>query len=248
MPDLPELSADKKNELAAMWDTWLYAIGLTEDKLASYDRELNEASVLAKTPATEAIAFATRGARTEIDPKLTQSVELAEDWFRCHIFEYWTRFRSSALGHETYVGWLDVLKQQASDKVESLWKGRSEATDKWFQNVCRPQVQKALTTIEGQAIKMSLDLKLERARLTATLNRRFEPTVEDIKAALEKRDRKGAVEIWQKIRRRHGSPSTKKALYEKAGQDKADYYRWERGELADGCQADLDIRSALLAA
>jgi hypothetical protein len=43
-----------------------------------------------------------------------------------------------------------------------------------------------------------------------------------------------------------GLKRTKVMLYKEASQDKAEYYRWERGELPDGSQADLDIRQVLL--
>ena len=68
----------------------------------------------------------------------------------------------------------------------------------------------------------------------------------DIIAALDRGDRKCAVELWQKRQRSAGLPFTKAFLYEDAAQDKADYYRWARGKKADGSQAERDIRGVLL--
>ena len=59
-------------------------------------------------------------------------------------------------------------------------------------------------------------------------------------------DRKHAVELWQKRQTSAGLPATKAFLYKEAAQDKADYYRWEKGQKADSSQAQRDIRRVLL--
>jgi hypothetical protein len=72
------------------------------------------------------------------------------------------------------------------------------------------------------------------------------PTTSEIDVALDKGERLVAVLLWQQARRTKNLRSSKKALYEEASQDKAEYYRWERGELPDGSRADRDIRRVLL--
>ena len=72
------------------------------------------------------------------------------------------------------------------------------------------------------------------------------PTANDIQAALTEGKRKHAAELWQKLRTSVGLHATKRYLYTTAAQDRAEYYRWERGELPDGSQADRDIRKVLL--
>jgi predicted DNA-binding transcriptional regulator AlpA len=91
----------------------------------------------------------------------------------------------------------------------------------------------------------------EQARRLADVNKtagsaaRRGPAANDLNAA-RRADRKHAVELWQKPRRSAGLPATKCYLYASAAQDKAEYYRWERGELPNGSRADQDIRKALL--
>jgi hypothetical protein len=67
-------------------------------------------------------------------------------------------------------------------------------------------------------------------------------TVNELKlelASLEE-NRKTAAKRWCE---KHGR---KKAdLYRQAGVDKADYYRWERGELPDGNAQDTNLRRVL---
>jgi hypothetical protein len=70
----------------------------------------------------------------------------------------------------------------------------------------------------------------------------------NLEIALRNGKRKEASEIWMAARKVQNLPATKAALYDEACQDKAEYYRWERGELKEGSQADIDIRKALLAA
>ena len=68
----------------------------------------------------------------------------------------------------------------------------------------------------------------------------------DIIAALDRGDRKCAVELWQKRQKSAGLPDTKAFLYKEAAQDKADYYRWEKGQKAASSQAERGIRRVLL--
>jgi hypothetical protein len=72
------------------------------------------------------------------------------------------------------------------------------------------------------------------------------PTTPEIKVAFDKGGRLAAVLLWQQARRAKNLRASKKALYEEASQDKAEYYRWERGELPAGSRADRDIRKVLL--
>jgi hypothetical protein len=66
-----------------------------------------------------------------------------------------------------------------------------------------------------------------------------------IEKTLSLGQRKEAVRFWLMARGFRNLKDTKSALYEEAGQDKAEYYRWERGKLPDGSQADRDIRRVL---
>ncbi len=71
-------------------------------------------------------------------------------------------------------------------------------------------------------------------------------SVENIKRALQDGRRKDAALHWLAIRRSQSLRATKSAIYEGACQDKAEYYRWERGELPRDSRAARDIESVLL--
>ena len=61
-------------------------------------------------------------------------------------------------------------------------------------------------------------------------------------------NRKAAVQLWQDAQIQCGKSNTKVALYTKAKVDKAEYYRWERGEHKDGSQVDKAVRRISLSA
>jgi len=85
----------------------------------------------------------------------------------------------------------------------------------------------------------------EGGQTAAPEDRRVQTGI-DLRAALNRGDRKGAVRLWQTWMQSVHLPATKKALHDEADQDHAEYYRWERGELPEGSQADRDIREVLL--
>jgi hypothetical protein len=188
MPDLPELPADKKNELAARWDLQLLANGFTEDKIAYFDWELNQVSRLDWRPGRPFGSFQ-EWMRFQTEKTVTKSVQLADAWFQAHISEYWPLFRSISadLRKEEYERWLAILKEQAIYQIASLCKGRSELTDQWFEGVCRPAVTKALDTIAERAIGVLIGLRLKRA-VAAPMNRLVpppeSPSANEIEAAL----------------------------------------------------------------
>jgi len=81
-------------------------------------------------------------------------------------------------------------------------------------------------------------------------------TVEDIKTVLEtckevvdkkalKKKRREAVALWKRLRKSSGKLATNKDLHDHAQQDPSEFYRWQRGGLPNGSQADQDIREAL---
>ena len=69
---------------------------------------------------------------------------------------------------------------------------------------------------------------------------------EAIRSALNRDERKTAVELWQARQRVLHKAATHTSLYDAAGQDKAEFYKWLRGGLKKDGQADRDIRKALL--
>lgn len=70
-------------------------------------------------------------------------------------------------------------------------------------------------------------------------------TVEDIKAALETSDYEKAVNLWQNRQRTLRKPHTKKALFDRAGEDKSDFYKWLKGNKIKGYSTDKAIRIVL---
>jgi hypothetical protein len=97
---------------------------------------------------------------------LDPSVRVTKARFRGIDSEYWSRWCSSGFGYEVYRDWLDSVMRQISAELATIWKGKSDVTDRWFQNTCGPAVEKALSALVKQRIAQARDVeskRLERA-------------------------------------------------------------------------------------
>lgn len=125
----------------------------------------------------------------------------------------------------------DQLLLRVETRFEAQYRyWKAEALKRIQQNVDKHAEQGGFASLLGAAKEAASAL----------------PSVQHIEAVLMAGERLHAAELWQAIRKHSGKPGTKTALYDEAGQDKAEYYRWERGELPNGSQADKDIRRVLL--
>jgi len=93
---------------------------------------------------------------------LDPSVRAAEARFRGTDWEYWRHWCSSRAPYETYAAWLDSLKRDSVAALASIWKGRSDATDRWFQSTCAPAIEKALAALVKLRIRQARDVEFRR--------------------------------------------------------------------------------------
>jgi hypothetical protein len=168
-----ELSESTRRKLELEWKGIRERQKLTEEDLVRYDRELqNYERVAAKWP---------RYDPRRRDPRYTtlvtyrlgeaQSEAAAKARFGIEVDEYWLYWCSSGADSETYAALLDSLKQDIVAEFESLWKGRSAATDGWFEKTCRPAIEKVLSPLierrTGQARKVEISRLDRKARAEA---------------------------------------------------------------------------------
>jgi hypothetical protein len=163
----PQLSESTQRKLGLQWEGIRESQKLTEKDLVRYDTALqNYHRVTAKWP---------RFDPRRRDPRYTtqatyrlgeaQSESAAKARFGIEEDEYWLYWCSSGADSKTYATWLDTLKQDIVDEFKSLWKGRSAATDRWFEKTCKPAIEKVLSPLierrTGRARKVEIS-RLDR--------------------------------------------------------------------------------------
>jgi hypothetical protein len=159
MSDLPELSESTKRRLKIQWDTLLDKHLLTEEHVAKHDHNRNQ--LLATTPSRRTPNWA-RAKQAAGNFGLDPSVRVAEVRFREIDHEYWTKWCSRGMTYEIYAGWLEIIRREVCAEVESIWKGRSNLTDCWFQTTCAPAIGKALARLVKLRIAQARDVEVQR--------------------------------------------------------------------------------------
>jgi hypothetical protein len=163
MPDMLALSNPAKRRWALQWETLRENHKLTEEDLSEYDRRRQHLTeVSAKWPRHDSRhrdpRYATQAARWL---GVTPSVTAAEAAFR-RLGPGMGAWCASGEGYETYAASLDSVKRDIVAELESIWKGRSAATDRWFQQTCAPAIQKALAEIAKPWIAQARDFEVQR--------------------------------------------------------------------------------------
>jgi len=74
----------------------------------------------------------------------------------------WGPWTSSGAGYETHAKQLELLKKEVLAALASIWKGRSDATYRWYESTCRPAVETALTKFVRQQIAKARSEELRR--------------------------------------------------------------------------------------
>jgi len=177
MADLPELSESAKRKLALQWKGLLERNSFTGEHLRWHDTQRESLSWGGKVGPVD--GWRGRRGSFRVDERLVDregivpSVAIAKWQLYNLAMEYW-RLWSVSAGCEIFAGWLDLLKGQVLEEVASIWKGHSEALDRWYERACAPAVEKELLlkVKEFQRWALSAELKaLERAQNEELLGR-----------------------------------------------------------------------------
>lgn len=170
MAGLPALSDSTNRKLAIQWDTIRDIQKLTDEDLAGYDRDRQRRllGIVGDPPrvGTGLLRYAAERAHPDEAAHkigLNPSVRAAEAQFRQADSEYWSQWSSTEAPYEEYAAWLDNLKRDTVAKLASVWNGRSDVTDCWFQSKCVPAIEKALTVLLKKRVEHARDV--ESARL-----------------------------------------------------------------------------------
>jgi len=134
----PGLSVAQERKFALRWADIRERFRLTDADLSEYERKRQE-----------------RKGKSTNRPGLDPSVNAAKEWFEfldtywvdCAHSGCWHQFCSNSATHEQYAAQLKGVKQDVLAMLASIWLGHSDATDHWFENVCRPALEKALAAL-----------------------------------------------------------------------------------------------------
>ena len=145
----PVLSDRTKRKLAILWDSLREKHNITAQDVSGYDRGRQWLMGMLPQQRRSIIGYSL------VDRKraaqwlgVGPSIQLAERLFReIDNSEFWKQWCSSGEPYETYAAWLDILKRDIVAKLESIWIGHSAVTDRWFEETCKPAIEKELSAL-----------------------------------------------------------------------------------------------------
>lgn len=147
----PVLSDRTKRKLAILWDGLREKFDITEQDVSGYDLGRQWLMGMLPKQRRSIIGYSL------VDRKraaqwlgVGPSVQLAERLFRAMDYsESWKHWCSGGPRYETYAAWLDTLKRYIVAKLESIWIGHSAVTDRWFEETCKPAIEKELSAVSA---------------------------------------------------------------------------------------------------
>jgi hypothetical protein len=154
MDSLPVLPGLTQRKLAVLWDITRDKLQLTDGQVSSYDRERQRLTAITGIGSDRA----QREVRTL---GLYSSTRLAEQRFKAFDAEYWPLWRASSMRYGWYQSWLTSLTRSIVGELASIWMGRSDATDRWFEYTCRPELERALSRVEGKRIAQARSVEIQ---------------------------------------------------------------------------------------
>jgi hypothetical protein len=159
--DLPELSESAKRKLAIKWSDLLAGARLTGEHLEWHAKAPKFGHVkvmIGDVDTGQRLSIPVKVDRIGVDP----SVSVAKVRFGNLAHEYWSAWHASGTGWETCKIWLDGLRQQVLRELASLWEGRSDAMDRWYERICRPAIEKTLTECVDEKVEEARAVELQR--------------------------------------------------------------------------------------
>jgi hypothetical protein len=199
MADLPELPESTKRKLEVQYDALLDKYRLTGEHFHWHDEQrdaLSRGGKVGPLGGWRGPHGSYRVNERLIDREgIAPSVAIAKERFYHLAVAYWGLWSPSA-GYEIFTGWLQILKGQVLAEIASIWKGKSDAIDSWYDRTCASAVEKALLpkVKEFRGWAHNAELKqLQQATTTELLQRlervaegKSDPGVEHLfKASLE---------------------------------------------------------------
>jgi hypothetical protein len=164
MADIPPLSNSAKRMLALQWEALRENHKLTDEDISEYDRRRQQLTeVFSKWPHHDPRHRDPRHAtQTAQWLGVTPSVRSAEARFRTTGSEFWSHWCASGGPYETYATWLETLKRDTVAELESIWKGHSSLTDCWFEETCKPAIEKSLSSLVQRSRANAREVEMKR--------------------------------------------------------------------------------------
>ena len=179
MATLPALSEPTKRILDIKRANALEKFVLTEEHLAKY--AVRRETALGASPKGQINSW--EKAHAEVAPKLIglqSSILFALDRLKELDREYWVFWYPSRLGYEVYGDWLNVITDQILAELAVLWKGRSESTDVWFEETCKPQLRVNLGETVRARLAQARSVEMERLQREPVPNFNGNPLLAEI--------------------------------------------------------------------
>jgi hypothetical protein len=164
MLDLPELPEPTNRKLVLQWNTLLDKHGLAGEHLhwhASERERLRRVAAQMGPVPGHRWRGVDLGEQAVDEVGIAVSVEVAKKRFKDLCGEYWLLWQRSGNGHEVFADWLDILKQQTSGEVASVWKG-GKAIDRWYKRACAPAVEKSLADLVKKGTNRARGAEIKR--------------------------------------------------------------------------------------
>jgi len=161
MTNPPDLTEATKRKLSIKWDDLLAEARLTGEHLEWHTKapKFGHVKVMMDGVDTgQRLSIPVKTDHIGVDP----SVSVAKGRFRDLAQEYWLIWQESGTGWEICKTWLEDVKRQVLGELASLWKGRSDAIDRWYVRVCGPAIEDSLTKSVDERVKEARSVELRR--------------------------------------------------------------------------------------
>jgi hypothetical protein len=149
MVDLPTLSERARRILELRWRDLIGSCRLTGDHVARYAKadEATRRLALSRPPEVKGNIdwWLIQHNKARKECGIDWSERLASSWFDDLAGQYWKAW-SPASECEVFSAWLEALKKRVQEDVASAWKG----ADPWYQAVCKPAVEAAISRRAGE--------------------------------------------------------------------------------------------------
>jgi hypothetical protein len=130
---------------------------------------------------------------------LRASVNASVRWFHAIVFEY-TQLGYCIKPNDLLPDWIEQIKGYVLSALTTRWKCCSRATDKWFEEVCRPVVTTALTSAAYERMNVRRGVGSSRENMGSGATE-CSPAISDgASAVVSSRNRKGDAQIAKRAR------------------------------------------------
>jgi hypothetical protein len=154
----PDFSASTKRKFDVQWEAIRESQRVTDEDIAECDRERQRHLGMPANPPSHVRTLRPHVAARDLG--FAASISAAQVYFRAIEPEYWKRWCSTETAYERYESWLEVVADEVSGRLASIWKKGSAATHLWFKTTCGPAIENAVAALAKQRITQARKVEL----------------------------------------------------------------------------------------